>query len=314
MNPFVLAIIIVVGIILLFAATYFILGFHFYKISVSRNAFVGKLVVRHIEKDPTKYSIDKSWWDRQRQEEITIKNDGLNLYAALIRAKSSQSNKVAILVHGYCVSHKEMNAPAEMFLRNGFNVLAPDLRAHGKSDGKTIGMGCFDKYDVVLWIKKCIELFGEKVKIVLFGISMGGATVCLASAENLPKNVKCVISDCSYDNAYNQFEYLIKEKLHLPRLTTIEIANTFIKLIGKYDLKDCDPLGAVKKTTLPIFFIHGTQDEFVPFHMAKNLYDACDKKKCQLYLVEKAGHAQNYTIDPNEYEKRVIYFININLN
>jgi fermentation-respiration switch protein FrsA (DUF1100 family) len=294
--------------IILSIAAYIFIGLFFYGMSVNRKALVGNVVARHLNKHIKEYKIDRSWWDNQNLEELKLQNGKESLTGYLIRTKQ-ESKKLAIVVHGYYVSHKDVSAQAEIFLRKGFNVFAPDLRAHGKSSGKTIGMGAYDKEDVVLWINRMIEIFGEEIQIVLFGISMGGATVCLVSGEDLPKNVKCVVSDCAYDSLEGQFRFVLKEKINLPEFPILKIASGFIKLIGKYKVQDVQPRAAVEKSKLPILFIHGTVDEFVPSYMVKKLYNASNKRKCEIYLVEDAGHAKSFATNPKEYEKIMINFV-----
>jgi fermentation-respiration switch protein FrsA (DUF1100 family) len=139
---------------------------------------------------------------------------------------------------------------------------------------------------------------------------MGGATVCLVSGEELPKNVKCIISDCGYDSLEDQFRFVLKEKLYLPQFPIVKIAKRFIKFIGKYDISDVKPRDAVAKSKLPILFIHGSVDEFVPSYMVKKLYNSSNKRKCEIFIVEGAGHALSYAKAPEEYEKRMQDFLN----
>lgn len=302
--------IIVASTIILLAITYIIIGILSYKLSVRRKTLVGKLVLKTINSSLETFKIDRYWWDRQNVEELQIFSGKDKLFGYLIRNKK-KTNKVAIVVHGYYVSHKDINNQARIFLKNGFNVFAPDMRAHGKSGGNTIGMGALDKVDILLWINKMIEIFGKRSKITLFGLSMGGATVCLVSGEgSLPKNVKCIISDCAYDSLYDQFKNILNQKMFLPAYPVMNILSKSIKLIGKYDIKSTVPREAVQKAKIPILFIHGTTDEFVPSYMVKKLYNASNKRKCELYLVKGAGHAMAYAKEPRKYTKRIVDFVN----
>lgn len=305
--------IVIGGVILLTFITYFFIGLFFYGISVNRIALVGGIVDTVLKKRIKEYKINRKWWDRQKFEEIKISSGKEKLVGYLITSKKP-SKKVAILVHGYYVTHKDLNCQAEIFLEQGFNIFAPDLRAHGKSSGKTITMGAYDKDDIILWINKMIEMFGKNCEIVLFGISMGGATVCLVSGEKIPKNVKCVISDCAYDSLEDQFRFVLKEKIKLPEFPVMKIASRFIKMLGKYEVKDVRPRYAVTKSKIPILFIHGIIDEFVPSYMAHNLYSASNKKKCEIYLVEGAKHGMCYATDSDEYKKRMLDFVNKHIN
>lgn len=303
---------VILGVIILSIISYFIVGDILYRISVSRKALIGDIIEQHLSKRFAKYKIDRKWWLKQNLEELTLNTEKDRLVGYLIR-NEKKSNKVAILIHGYYASHSDLNSQASIFLKHGFNVFAPDLRAHGKSTGKTIGMGAYDKSDTLLWIDKIIDIFGVRSKIVLFGVSMGGATVCLLSGENLPKNVKCIVSDCAYDSLEEQFRFVLKKKIRLPEFPLLKIAKQYIKLKAKYDLDDVRPVDAVAKSNLPILFIHGTADELVPFEMVNNLYAASINPKSELYVVKDGGHSLCFAKNPKKYEDTMINFVNSNI-
>ncbi|MDD4110745.1 MAG: alpha/beta hydrolase [Clostridia bacterium] len=301
--------IIIASTIALLAFFYVMIGILFYELSIRRKTLIGKLVLKTTNDNLQVYKIDREWWNRQNVEELEVYSGKDRLVGYLIRNKK-KTNKVAIIAHGYYVSHLDINNQARIFLNNGFNVFAPDMRAHGNSGGKTIGMGALDKGDMLLWINKMIDIFGKRTKIALFGLSMGGATVCLVSGENIPKNVKCIISDCAYDSLFDQFKNILNTKMFLPTYPIMNISCRFVKLIGNYDIKSTVPRDAVKKAKIPILFVHGTVDEFVPSYMVKKLYNESNKRKCELYLVKGAGHAMAYATEPRKYTKRIVDFVN----
>lgn len=303
--------IVIAAVAILAIGTYVFIGLFFYGVSVNRKALVGGIISRHLKKYMKRYKIDRTWWDKQKPEELQIKTGKEKLFGYLIR-NSAGGNKLAILVHGYYVTHRDVNAQAAVFLKNGFHIFAPDLRAHGKSSGRTIGMGAYEKSDMLLWIDKLVEIFGKKINIALFGISMGGATVCLVSGEN-PKNVKCIVSDCAYDSLESEFRHVLKEKINLPEFPVLKIASRFISLIGKYKVKDIKPSEAVAQSKIPILFIHGLADELVPAYMVQNLYESSNKEKCSIHLVEGAGHALSFAKNPKEYERIMMDFVNKHL-
>lgn len=300
------------GVIISSIISYFITGHILYVFSVRRKALVGRVIERQLSKNLDKYKIDRDWWENKNIEELTLETDKDALAGYLIRSKK-KTDKVAILIHGYCSSHRDLSAQAKIFLKNNFHIFAPDLRAHGKSSGKIIGMGGYDKNDMLLWIDKIIKLFGKKTKIALFGLSMGGATVCLLSGENLPKNVQCIVSDCAYDSLEKQFKFVLKQKIRLPEFPLFKIAKRYIKLKAKYNLDDIRPVDAVAKSQLPILFIHGTEDELVPFEMAENLYNSSNNPKTEFYPVKNAGHALSFAKDTEKYESVVMNFVNNNI-
>lgn len=105
---------------------------------------------------------------------------------------------------------------AKMFYDMGYNVLLPDDRAHGDSAGEYISFGWLDRLDYLSWINKLLAVKGEDERILLFGVSMGGATMEMLSGENLPTQVKAIIADCGYSSIKEELIYLLKEQYHLP--------------------------------------------------------------------------------------------------
>ena len=297
---------IVLGAIAFLIGLWFLFGFVVFKLTLVRNSFTSKIISSVMNRNYKKYKIEPTWWNKQKTEEIIINNSGLNLAGLLIRKENS--NKVAICVHGLFGTYKDVMPQANLFLENGFSVIAPSHRAHGKSQGKYITMGHYEKDDIVLWIKKAIEIFGQNCQIVLFGISMGGATVLLSAGENLPSNVKCVIADSAYKNGYAQFAAMV-HKVLLPGIVFLPPVNFFFKKISKFNLLNVLPIEAVKKTNLPILFIHGTHDLFVPNHMSKDMFKVSNKENCKLLLVKGAIHIQSFAKNTVEYKKTFTNFV-----
>ena len=215
---------VLVGLFLLWV----LIGFLAYLFSLRRGGLAGKLVNKVFMKEIESYKIDYSWWKTVPSKEVEIKAGEETLVGTVL--EKSGSNKVGICVHGYYGNFQDLNPWAKILFEEGHNVIAPDLMAHGKSSGQKVSMGYFDKDDIVLWINKAIEMFGEDCQIVLFGESMGGATVLMTSELKLPKNVKCVIADSAYSNAYQAFEYIIEKLGFLPAFLFLPVANFFSKL------------------------------------------------------------------------------------
>lgn len=294
---------ILAAVILLTTAT----GFTGYFLSLRRGNALGRRINRVYQKGIEKYACDYSWWDNQSADKLVMENDGLKQVAFLLKTET-YSKKIAILLHGYFQNHKDMQPYIKMFLDNGINVLAPDARAHGGSEGKTVGMGWLDRTDILKWIEMIIQLYGPDCEIVLHGISMGAATMCItAGDENLPANVKCVISDSAFDSAYTLFSYLLRRFLAIPFLV-LPLATKFSKWMGGYDIRRANCLPHVAGTKLPILFIHGEKDRFVPTYMSSNLYHTHQPEGREIYLVAKAKHCMSYAVNPKEYTRFVMKF------
>lgn len=297
----------ILGVIIGLFLLWVLFGFLAYLFSLRRGGLAGKLVNKVFMKEIESYKIDYSWWETIPSKEVEIKAGEETLVGTVL--EKSGSKKVGICVHGYYGNFRDLNPWAKILFEEGFNVIAPDLRAHGKSSGQYVSMGYFDKDDIVLWINKAIELFGNDCQIVLFGESMGGATVLMASELNLPSNVKCVVADSAYSNAYQAFEYLVEKRGFLPAFLFLPVANFFSKVFSGCDLKKASPIDSVKKTTLPILFFHGSNDKFVPAYMSKEMFDVSNKQICSIYLTKGAGHIQSFAKDPEGYKKVITCFI-----
>lgn len=307
MNVFGLVCIILGGILFFLVIAYFFIGELSYLISLKRSSLVGKIINNEMNKTwIKKLKIDLDWWNTQNTLRIVIGSD-LKLVGYL---KLNNKKKFAIIVHGYMADHKFMQTYAKLFDDNGFSYLCPDNRGHGESEGKSAGMGWQDKLDIKKWIKYLIENFGEDIEIVLFGASMGASTVCMTSGLDLPNNVKCIVSDCAYDNALNQFEYVSKHTVKLPAKLTLKILNSYSELRVGYKLENADAVKQVKKTKVPILFIHGTDDFLVPFYMLENLYNATPENLREKYIVKGADHTESQAKNPEKYNKTVMDFVN----
>ena len=303
---------ILIFVILSLLFVWLILGLCAYFFALRRKGFAGKLINKKFKSELGSYHIDYNWWDTVNCEEISILSNNEKLFASIL--KNNNSKKVAIVVHGYFGNYKDVNPWAKLFYEEGYNIIAPDLKAHGKSDGNKISMGYFDKNDMLAWINKAIEIFGKNCEIVLFGESMGGATVLMTGDLALPRNVKCIIADSPYSNAYKQMKYVISRKGFLPPFIFLPVANFFSKIFNKSDLKKASPIDSVKNTKIPILFIHGTSDRFVPSYMSCEMFDVSNKIKCKLYLVDGADHIKSYATNPSKYKEIVFSFINKNAN
>lgn len=284
-----------------------LIGFVAFLISFRRNSIVGKLINKRFRRNLSEeYGINYSWWENIPSEKLEIKIENETHSGILLKR---DSKKIAIVVHGIFGIHKDLAPQAKIFYDNNFNVFAPTLRAHDENKSKYISMGFFEQNDLVCWIRKIVEIFGKDCEIVLFGISMGGATCLLCSDKNLPKNVKCIVSDSAFSSAYDELKYLIKTRGHFPPFFVLPVMNFFFKCFGKFDLKKALPIKAVENSKLPILFFHGENDKFVPAEMSKKMFEMSNKKKCELVLSKDAAHIQSAKFLGQDYEKKLLEFV-----
>lgn len=237
--------------------------------------------------------------------------DDLKLHAYEI-INENPTDKWAIVVHGYTSEGKLVSAKAKHLYDMGYNVLVPDLRGHGTSEGDYIGMGWHDRLDVVNWIDTTIKE-NPNAKIVLHGTSMGAATVLMVSGEELPSNVKAIIADCGYTSAWDEFTYQLDALFGLKPFPVMQLSNIVTKIKSRYSLKDASALEQVKNSKTPILFIHGDEDDFVPYSMMEELYDATSSEK-EMITIEGAGHDDSYLVNPTLYWNTITEFLNKYIN
>lgn len=246
------------------------------------------------------------WLEQNGEEVEIISYDGLKLKGYEIKA-NPKSNKWVIAVHGYMGKGADMTSYVEQFMKYGYNGLIVDLRGHGKSEGVYIGMGWLDHYDLQIWIDKIIEE-NRDCKIILYGISMGAATVSMTTGEQLPENVKCAIADCGYTTVWDEFKIHLKKIFHIPAFPIMHAASLMSKIFAGYRFKEASTIKQVKKSRTPTLFIHGACDKFVPYDMLDKIYNSasCEKEKLD---IEKAKHAESANVNPQKYWGAVKVFI-----
>lgn len=218
-----------------------------------------------------------------------------------------KANKWAIILHGYRSNPDSVISIGRHFSENGYNVLIPSMRSSNESDGKYIGMGWLDKEDLKCWLSLVIQQNSD-AKIILHGSSMGAATVLMASGDNLPKNVKAIIEDSGYTSAWDIFASEAKVRFNLPAFPLLNMFEFVANVRAKYDIKEASALEQVKKSNLPILFIHGDADDFVPEYMCEELFKAANCKKEKL-IIKHAGHIESKFQDPEMYYNKIFSFI-----
>ena len=246
-------------------------------------------------------------WARRKIgfREVTIRSaDGLVLWAALVPG-APDCHRWAICLHGYHDTHESMGAIARWYNGQGWNVLLPDQRGHGSSEGGYVGWGYDERLDVVGWATYIARKDSE-AEIVLHGVSMGAASVLMATGGPMPRQVRAAISDCSYTSIEAEMRYLLshwEEKpagLPMPAgLMFSALRKTALRRAG-FDLRDAAPIDAVRRSSTPTLFIHGVEDKFVPASMMGKLYQAARCPKAFLWM-PGAGHAAAVGTDQDLY-------------
>ena len=215
---------------------------------------------------------------------------------------------LVLMFHGYRSSALRDAMGAFLFSKeNGYNLLIVDQRAHRESGGRAITFGVKERLDCLEWVNYAVRRFGKDVKIMLIGLSMGAATVLMATELDLPNNVKGIMADCGYSTPKDILSSVIK-KMQLPVEPVYWVVRMSAILYGRFDPEQASAKEALKKCKVPVLFIHGEADNLVPCKMSRENYKACASEK-ELFTVPDAEHGMSYLLAPEEYAKRVKNFM-----
>ncbi len=231
--------------------------------------------------------------------------DGLKLAGRYYH--TADSAPLMILFHGY--RSMTLRDSAGGFLlgkKLGLNVLAVDQRAHAESEGRVISFGILERKDCLSWLEFANNRFGTETRIILSGLSMGAATVLMASALVLPENVVGIIADCPYSSPADIIRKVCRDR-HLPDKLAYPFIRLGARLYGGFDLEEITAYRAVKESKVPVLLLHGEDDRFVPCEMSRAIYSNCGDL-AQLHTFPGAGHGLCYMVDPIRYETVTVRF------
>ena len=247
-------------------------------------------------------------------EEITITSfDGTMLHGKYFHIKDGAP--LQIQFHGYKGNaFRDFCGGNQLALNLEHNTLVVDQRAHGKSGGHTITMGLKEGRDCACWAKYANERFGSNIPIFLVGVSMGGATVLMASELDLPQNVVGIIADCPFSNGPEMVKRFITDMDNVPKSIAYPFAYLGALIFGRFNLNKASARDAVKNTSLPIIILHGTADTVVPYEMATEIFESCSSRDKFIYSFDGADHGMSFMVDPEKYTKATNDFIGLCIN
>lgn len=250
----------------------------------------------------------QGWIDEHTAETLELTSfDGLKLKALYIPAETEKPRGTVLAFHGYrSLATVDFALEAEFFHGLGYRVVLPYQRSHGESQGKYITYGVKERFDCRDWARYLNRRFpGED--IFLAGISMGAATVLMAADLELPEGVRGIVADCGFTSPWDIMAHVSKRDYKLPAFPLLSVVDLMARIWAGCGLKEADARKALAKTRLPVLFIHGKADDFVPLSMTEENYQACAGEK-EKFLVEGAGHAQSFAMDTEGCEKRIAAF------
>lgn len=249
--------------------------------------------------------------DHNAEDVTTLSFDGLRLAGKWVPAQHPKAT--LILFHGYHTHYiHDFAGIFSLYHSIGLNLLLVRQRAHGESGGKYITFGVRERRDVLSWVDFHNRTHGMD-NVYLSGMSMGASTVLFAAGEELPPNVRGITADCGFTSPAEIMAEVIKKQFHLPPKPVLPLVDFWAKTVGGFGLHECDTRQSLAKAHVPILFIHGKADTFVPCHMSRRGYDACSSEKT-LIEVEGAGHGKSYLFDPDRLTEALVDFFNKHLS
>ena len=212
----------------------------------------------------------------------------------------SPDSPLELIFHGYGGNaERDLSGGVERCFALGRSVVLIDQRGAGMSEGHICSFGINERLDCLEWIKFATRKFGKDRPLIIGGVSMGAATVMMASGEDLPKNVACVMADCGYSSSKKIIKKVVRE-MKLPPSLVYPFIRLGGMLYGKFDIEETDPVSAVARSKTPIVYIHGDEDDFVPHSMSVECFEATRAPK-KLVTIEGAGHGLGFPQNQSKY-------------
>ena len=249
-------------------------------------------------------------------EWVSIKSrDGLKLAGRYYHQKDGAP--LVLFFHGYrSPALRDFSGGFWIYRELGYNILMPDQRGHGQSEGEVITLGIRERYDCVKWVDYCVERFGPDVKILLGGISMGAATVLMAAEllQDCP-NIKGILADCGYSTVEGIMKAVIKD-MKLPVEPSWKLVKMGARIFGAFDVNESSAMESLRNNKIPVVFIHGEEDKYVPCRMTMENLEACASAgtETEAFIVPEAGHGMSFYMDREGYYNTVVPFVKKVLN
>lgn len=304
-----LAFLLVVGVLFLLILAS---GAYVFAIACVRKKEIPWLVEEEIKK--TSYGkyyeciSDTDCWlrDNDAKDIYITSEDGLRLRGRWVACENPKGT--ILFAHGYrSTPLLDFGVALPFYHERGFNILLPDQRSHGESQGRFITFGVKESADMLRWILY-INKRNENLPILLSGMSMGASTMLFLIDEDLPDNVKGIIADCGFTSPKDIISYVFTNTTHLPATLFVWATDVFARLIAGFSFSEKDTRKTLQKNSLSILMVHGESDDFVPCWMSKEGYAACTGNK-DLFIVKDAGHGVSFLVDPDGYGKKLVEFV-----
>lgn len=248
----------------------------------------------------------EDFYNSLKKEELTLKSDyGYDIKGIFI--PNSNSNKCIILCHGITVNINYSVKYIKPFYNRGFSIFMYDHRNHGLSGGDYTSMGYFEKFDLKTCANYIFNKLGDDISLGVLGESMGAATVLQYCS--IDKRIDFCIEDCGYSDVFDLFRHRLKEDYKINFIPLLYIADILMKFKYSWNFKSASPITFIKDINIPILFIHGDKDDYVPTYMVYDLFNSKTTGIRDIYIAKDAKHADALISNPNKYDAVIGSFL-----
>ncbi len=255
---------------------------------------------------------DYKWFENIEKEDLTItSHDNLKLFANLIRAKNDKPKGVVICFHGYrSYVRRDLCMQMRILHEENYHVIAVHQRSHRKSEGKYVCYGLKERHDAIRWRKKAGEIFGDDMPVALMGLSMGGATVLMASdlADKNDRALRCIVADCPFISPWTIISEVMRKRYRVPAFPLIYFTNLWFRILARCKLRETTALKSISSSHLPALIFHGDADTFVASEHSKTIAKN-SPHNTKLVLIPNADHAAAIFHDEQLYKKELFEFL-----
>lgn len=248
------------------------------------------------------------WLDSVTIEKITLEADDKNILIARKVVVDTNSNQWVVVLHGYNGSMADIYDIAMHYAAEGYNILMPDLRAHGESEGSFLGMGWLDRLDVINWMDIILKE-NSSAEIVIHGVDVGADTALMISGEPLKSNIKAIVAEGAYTSAWDvvKMEYKARHE-KWPVFPFVHMMGPVMKIWTGYTLKEANAVKQIQRTSIPILLIRGQNDTYATEDMTNQL-DQAIASEHEVYTVTNGSHEDCRYADKDAYYNKTFEFV-----
>ena len=271
---------------------------------ILQNESVSSVVSENKEAEDKKTA---KWLKKVELEKVTLVSDDKKIMVARKVVQKTENDNWVVILHGLNGSMEDIYDIARNYYTKDYNVLMPDLRASGESEGSFYGMGWLDRIDIINWVDVILQ-DNPSAKVVVHGIDMGADAALMLSGEAIKSSIKVVIAEGAYTSGWEAMKKEYEKRYDLPVFPILNMINPVMKIVAGYSLKEADAVKQVEQAKVPILLIYGTKDSYTNEEMANKLNQAIVSAHEQL-MIEEGTHGDCRYVNPEQYYNTTFKFI-----